>query len=178
MSDLPSQYAEEVETFRHIFDLPDPRETMPRSSTTVLGLDDEKGQQDLRPRGPTATLPLTPYLKDAFEKFKQDFLAFQQSITRWDNLVLRTNFRSLIQIFPRCVFLLNPLGLLWARFPYKFLRNLSTKLGRISLPSTLQLLLQRLLPLVTLLWSVSTVLRLPVKGLKARFRRVPILKIL
>ena len=43
MSDLPSLYAEEVETFRHILDLPDPRETMPRSSTTVLGLDDQKG---------------------------------------------------------------------------------------------------------------------------------------
>ena len=37
MSDLPSQYAEEVETFRQILDLPDPRETLPRSSTTVLG---------------------------------------------------------------------------------------------------------------------------------------------
>ena len=44
MSDLPSQYAEEVETFRHVLDIPDPRETMPRSSTTVLALDDEKGQ--------------------------------------------------------------------------------------------------------------------------------------
>ena len=50
MSDLLSQYAEEVETFRHILDLPDPRETMPRSSTTVLGLDDEKGKQELRSR--------------------------------------------------------------------------------------------------------------------------------
>ena len=48
MSDLPSQYAEEVKTFRQILDLPDPRETLPRSSTTVLGLDDEKGQQELR----------------------------------------------------------------------------------------------------------------------------------
>ena len=28
MSDLPSQYAEEVETFRQIVDLPDPRETL------------------------------------------------------------------------------------------------------------------------------------------------------
>ena len=35
MSDLPSQYAEEVETFRQILDLPDPRDTLPRSSTTV-----------------------------------------------------------------------------------------------------------------------------------------------
>ena len=75
MSDLPSQYAEEVETFRQILDLPDPRETLPRSSTTVLGLDDEKGQQELKPRGPSAMLPLTPLLKDAFEKFEQDFLA-------------------------------------------------------------------------------------------------------
>ena len=57
MSDLPSQYTEEVETFRHILDLSDHRETMPRSSTTVNGLDDGKGQQDLRPRGPSAMLP-------------------------------------------------------------------------------------------------------------------------
>ena len=101
----------------------------------------------------------------------------QQTITRWDSLVLRTSYRNLIQILPRSVFLLNPLGLLWARFPYKFLRNLNIKLGRISLPSTSQLPLQRLFPLVILLWrSVSTVLRLPLKGLKARFRTVPILK--
>ena len=52
MSHLPSQYAEEVETFRHIHDRPDPRETLPGSSTTVLGLDDKKGQQEKRSRGP------------------------------------------------------------------------------------------------------------------------------
>ena len=75
MSDLSSQYAEEVENFTQILELPDPRETLPRSSTTVLGLDDEKGQQELRPRGSSAMLPLNPILKDAFEKFKQDFLA-------------------------------------------------------------------------------------------------------
>ena len=75
MSDLPSQYAQEVETFRHILDPPDPRETLPRSSTTVLGLDDEKSQQELRPRGPSAMLSLNPILKDTFEKFEQDFLA-------------------------------------------------------------------------------------------------------
>ena len=75
MTNLPSQYTEEVETFRHILDLPDPRETLPRSSTTVLGQDDEKGQQELRPRGPSAMLPLNPILKDAFEKLQQDFLA-------------------------------------------------------------------------------------------------------
>ena len=75
MSDLTSQYEEEVETFRHILDLPDPRETLPRSSTTVLGLDDKKGQHKLRPRGPSAMLPLNPILKDAFKKSEQDFLA-------------------------------------------------------------------------------------------------------
>ena len=75
MSDLPSQYAEKVETFRQILDLPDPRETLSKSSTTVLDLADEKGHQELRPRGPSAMLPLNPILKDAFEKFEQDFLA-------------------------------------------------------------------------------------------------------
>ena len=101
----------------------------------------------------------------------------QQNITSWDNLVLKTNFRSSIQILPWSVFLLSPLGPLWARFPYKFSRNLNTKLDRISLPSILQLLSQKLLLLVTLLWrSVSTVSRLPLRGLKARFRRVPTLK--
>ena len=58
-----------------ILNLPDPRETMPRSSTSVLGLDDKKGQQELRPRGPPAMLPLRSHIKDAFDKFEQDFLA-------------------------------------------------------------------------------------------------------
>ena len=75
MAYLPSQYAEEVETFRHILNLPDPRETMPKSSTSVLGLDDKKGQQDLRPRGPSSMLPLSSHIKDAFDKFEHDFLA-------------------------------------------------------------------------------------------------------
>ena len=74
MADLPPQYAEEVDTFRHILDLPDPMETMPRSSTSVLGLDDQKGQQELRPRGPSAMFPLSSHIKDAFDKSDQDFL--------------------------------------------------------------------------------------------------------
>ena len=47
--------------------------TMPRSSTTILCLDGDKVQQELRPRGPSAMFPLSPYFKDAFEKFEQDF---------------------------------------------------------------------------------------------------------
>ena len=57
LSDIPSQYAEEVDTFRCILCLPDPRESMPRSSTSVMGLDNEKGRQELRPRGPSSILP-------------------------------------------------------------------------------------------------------------------------
>ena len=45
LSDIPSQYAEEVDTFRHGLKLPDPRDSLPRSSTAVMGLDDEKGRR-------------------------------------------------------------------------------------------------------------------------------------
>ena len=75
LSDVPSQYAEEVDTFRRILSLPDPRESMPRSSTSVMGLDDEKDRQELRPRGPSSMLPLSSVIKDAFDKFELDFQA-------------------------------------------------------------------------------------------------------
>ena len=75
LSDMPSQYAEEVDTFRRILSLPDPRESMPRSSTSVMGLDDEKGRQELRPRGSSSILPLSSVIKDAFDKFQHDFKA-------------------------------------------------------------------------------------------------------
>ena len=74
-SDIPSQYAEEVDTFRRILKLPNQRESMPRSSTAVMGLDDEKGRQELRPRGPSSMLPLNSIIKDAFDKFDHDFQA-------------------------------------------------------------------------------------------------------
>ena len=47
LSHVPSQYAEEVDTFRRILSLPDPRESIPRSSTSVMGLDDEKARSFL-----------------------------------------------------------------------------------------------------------------------------------
>ena len=75
LSDIPSQYAEEVDTFRRILKPPDPRESLPRSSTAFMGLDDEKGRQELRPRGPSSMLPLNSVIKDAFDKFDQDFQA-------------------------------------------------------------------------------------------------------
>ena len=75
LSDVPSQYAEEVDTFRRILALPDPRESMPMSSTSVMGLDNEKGRQELRPRGPSSMLSLSSVIKDAFDKFEHDFQA-------------------------------------------------------------------------------------------------------
>ena len=38
-----------------------------------MGLDDEKGRQELRPRGPSSMLPLSSVIKDAFDKFEHDF---------------------------------------------------------------------------------------------------------
>ena len=75
MSDLLSQYTEYIETFKQILNLPNPRDNMPRSSTTICILNDVAGQQEVRPRGPSVMLPLSPHLKDAFEIFKQDFQA-------------------------------------------------------------------------------------------------------
>ena len=75
----------------------------------LLGLDDKKGQQELRPRGPSSMLPLGSDIKDTFDKFEHDFLSSNlpegkyikpppstESGTRWDSLVMRTKTRSWI----------------------------------------------------------------------------------
>ena len=80
---------------------------MPRSSTSVLGLDNEKGRQELRPRGPSSILPLSSVIKNAFDKFQHDFKAANLaeanmssllylllSGTRWDSPLFRIKFRS------------------------------------------------------------------------------------
>ena len=74
LADLPSQYAEKVETFRHMLDLPDPRETMGLPFLFWVWMT-KKDQQEHRPSGPSAMLPLSSHIKDAFDKFEQDFLA-------------------------------------------------------------------------------------------------------
>ena len=48
---------------------------MSKSSTVVMGLDDEKGRQELRPSGPSSMLPLNSIIKHAFDKFDHDFQA-------------------------------------------------------------------------------------------------------
>ena len=73
--------AEEIESFRHILKLPDPRETMPRFSTTILGLDDEKRKHELRQRGLSAMLPLSPYPKDVLPEGK--YIKPPASTTKW-----------------------------------------------------------------------------------------------
>ena len=102
LSDIPSQ-----NIFRRILSLPDPRESMPRSSTSVMDLDDEKDRQELRPRGPSSMLPLSSVIKDAFGKFEHDFQAANlpgvntsnlllrlQCGTRWDSPVMRRKYKS------------------------------------------------------------------------------------
>ena len=103
LSDIPSQYSEEVDTFRRILSLPDPRESMPRSSTSVLGLDDEKGCQELGPlfyplaqlsRTPLINFNMTLRLPIYLRANMSSLLLPLQSGTRWDSPHFRIKFRS------------------------------------------------------------------------------------
>ena len=73
MSDLPSQYTEDIETFRQVLNLPYPRDSITVSHTTVWGLNTVASEVGHRPRGPSAMLPVCPTLKEALDKFEQDF---------------------------------------------------------------------------------------------------------
>ena len=46
---------------------------MPRTATAVMGLDVEKGTQELSPGDPSSMLPLDSIIKDAFDKFDKDY---------------------------------------------------------------------------------------------------------
>ena len=82
-------------------------------------------------------LPLNPILKDAFEKFEQDFLASiylnvnilnpllqQQNITRWDNLVLKTNFQELSTDFAKICISPKPSEAPMGKVPLQVLKEL------------------------------------------------------
>ena len=161
MSDLPSQYTEEVATFRQILDLPDPRETLPRSSTTVLGLDDEKGQQELRPRGPSAMLPLNPILK----KFEQDFLASNLPEGKYIKPPASTakhykvgqpcfedKLQELNTDFAKICISPKPSGAPVAKVPLHILKELESQARQNLSTINLRLLLLGLLLHVTLFW--------------------------
>ena len=71
----------------------------------------------------------------------------------------------------------KPSGAPMGKVPLQVLKELEQQARQNLSTINIALFLQRLPPLATLLWrSVRTVLNLPSKGLKARFRRVPILK--
>ena len=162
LDDISCEYAEEVDIFRPILALPDPRETMLISSTSVLGLDDEKGRQELRPRGPFSMLPLRSNIKDTFDKFEQDFQATNlpegkyikppPSTAKWYKVgqpCYEDKIQELNTDFSKICITPKPSG---ARFPYQFLRNWNIKLGRIYPLSTSRLPLP-----MPLLRSVNTV---------------------
>ena len=70
---------------------------MLRSSTTVWALNDVAGQQKLRPRDPSALLPLSPQPKMLLKNLTRTFNRTENkdikvpllSGTNWDNLVLQ-----------------------------------------------------------------------------------------
>ena len=186
LSDMPSQYAEEVDTFRRILSLPDPRESMPRSSTSVMGLDDEKGRQELRPRGPSPVLPLSSVIKDTFDKFQHDFKAANlpegkyvkppPSTSKWYR-VGQPCFQDKMQTSSRSVLLLNPLGPLRERSRFQFSRSWNIRLDKISQPSISPLPLLKLLLLAMLPWrSVNIASSQLSRRSSLRFKKVPILR--
>ena len=133
---------------------------MPRSSTSVMGLDNEKGHLELRPIGHSSEFPLSSVIKDAFHKFEHDFQAANlpegkyikppPSTAKWYNVgqpCYEEKIQELNTDFAKTVLLLSPLGLLWARFLYQFLRNWNTKLDKTYPLSHLLLPLPRLHPL-------------------------------
>ena len=187
---MPSQYAEEVNTFRRILSLPDPRESMPRSSTSVLGLDDEKGCQELRPRGPSSILPLSSVIKDAFDKFQHDFKAANlsegkyvkppPSTSKWYRVgqpCFQDKIQELNTDFANICITPKPSGAPVAKVPCQFSRSWNIRLDKISQPSISPLPLQKLLLLAMLPWrSVNIASNQLSRRSSLRFREVTILR--
>ena len=72
---------------------------MLRSSTAVMGLDDDKGrQEELRPRGPSSMLPLNSVIKDhdfqAANLPEGKYIKVPPSAAKWYKVVMKTKFRS------------------------------------------------------------------------------------
>ena len=104
LSDIHSQYAEEVDTFKRILSLPDPRESM---STSVMGLDDEKSVK-------SSDLEFLPLYFHLAQLSRTSLINFNMTLrlliyprvnissllrpllsgTGWDSPVIRTNIRS------------------------------------------------------------------------------------
>ena len=130
-----------MDTFRHILSLPDPRESMPRSSTSVMGLDDEKGRQELRLRGPSSMLPLSSVIKDAFDK---DFQTANLPEGKYIKPPSTTKWYKVGQ--PCCKQKIHAPGAPMGKVRL-FLKNCNTQLGKTFPRSILLLPLPRLLAL-------------------------------
>ena len=138
---------------------------MLRSSTSIMGLDDEKGRQELRPRGPSSMLPLSSVIKDAFDKFEHNFQAANlpegiyikrpPSTAKWYKVgqpCYEDKIQELNTDFAKICITPKPSGAPMDQVP-----NWNIKLGRIYPPSSLLLPLPRLLsPVIPLLRSVNT----------------------
>ena len=144
LSDIPFQYAEELDTFRRILRLPEPRESLPRSSTVVMSLNYERGRQELRPRGPSNMLLLFSIIKIAFDKFDQDFQTANlpegkhiqppPSTVKWYQLgqsCYEDKIQELNTDFAKICISPKSSGLLWSRFLFQFLKNWNSRQDRI-----------------------------------------------
>ena len=100
-------------------------------------------------------LPLSSHIKDAFDKFEQDFLASNlpegkyikppPSTAKWYKVgqpYFEDKMQELNRDFSKICISPKPSGPPIEKFPYQFLRNWNIRLGRISQLSTSQLLLQ------------------------------------
>ena len=72
LSDLTSQYTEDIETFRQVLGILDPKHSMPVSNL-IMGLNEEQEKQEARVKGPSTFLPANPALKEELTKWEQDF---------------------------------------------------------------------------------------------------------
>ena len=70
VSDLPSQYTEDIETFKKVLNIPDLRDNMPVCSASVMVL---VQKQEFGPKLPSTFSAANPSIKEALEKFEQDF---------------------------------------------------------------------------------------------------------
>ena len=112
---------------------------MPGSSTSVMGLDDEKGRQELRPRGPSSMLPLSSVIKDVFDKFEHDFQAANlpegkyikplPSTTKWYKVgqpCYEEKMQELNTDFAKTCITPEPPGAPMSKVPLPILKHMST----------------------------------------------------
>ena len=117
---------------------------MPRSSTSVMGLDDEKGRQVLRPRGPSSMLP---HDYQAANLPEGKYIKPPPSTAKWYKVgqpCYEEKIQELNTDFAKICITPKPPGAPMGKVPYQFLRNWNTKLGKTYPLSTLLLPLPRL----------------------------------